>query len=119
MNNEIFNKKYHKNSRRQLRGQMTKAEIALWHKIRNRQLGYKFRRQHGIGKYITDFYCPELKLIIEIDGDIHFYERNIAADKKREEYFKKLGLKTIRYTNSDIIQNINNVLENLKDIFNQ
>ena len=114
MNNEIFNQKNHKNSRRQLRDQMTKAETALWRRIRNNQLGYKFRRQHGVGKYIVDFYCPKLKLIVEIDGDVHFYERNIAADKKREEYFNKLGLKIVRCTNLDVIQNIDNALRDLK-----
>jgi len=119
MNNEIFNKKYHKDSRRKLRSQMTKAETALWYKIRNNQLGHKFRRQHGIGKYVVDFYCPELKLIVEIDGGIHFEERNIAADEEREQYFEKLELKMVRYNNLDIIQNIDNALENLKNILNQ
>ena len=116
MDNEIFNQKYHKNSRRKLRSQMTKAEIILWYKIKQNQLGCKFRRQHGIGKYIVDFYCPELKLIIEIDGDVHFYEENMAADREREEYFKNLGLKVVRYTNLDIFQNIDSVLADLKKI---
>ncbi len=119
MNNEIFNQKNRKNSRRQLRSQMTKAETALWYRIRNNQLGYKFRRQHGIGNYIVDFYCPELKLIVEIDGDVHFYEKNILADKEREKYFKSLGLKIMRYTNLDVIRNIDNVLEDLKKIVDQ
>ncbi|PIP26588.1 MAG: DNA methyltransferase [Candidatus Moranbacteria bacterium CG23_combo_of_CG06-09_8_20_14_all_40_16] len=114
MNNEIFNQKYHKISRSQLRSQMTKAEIILWYRIRNNQLGCKFRRQHGIGKYVVDFYCPELKLIIEVDGDVHFYEKNIVADKEREAYFKGLELRIIRYTNLDVIQNIDSVLADLK-----
>ncbi|MBU4142427.1 endonuclease domain-containing protein [Patescibacteria group bacterium] len=118
MNNEIFNQKYHKNSRRKLRCQMTKAEIILWHKIRRNQLGCKFRRQHGIGKYIVDFYCPELKLIIEVDGNVHFYEENTAADREREKYFKNLGLRLVRYTNLDIMQNIDSVLANLQKITN-
>ncbi len=119
MNNEIFNQKCHKISRSQLRGQMTKAEILLWYRIRHNQLGCKFRRQHGIGKYIVDFYCPKLKLIIEIDGDIHFYEENIVADKRREAYFRGLGLKIIRYNNLDIIKNIDSVLVDLKKIISQ
>ena len=114
MNNEIFNKKYHKFLRSQLRGKMTKAEAFLWYRIRNGQLGCKFRRQYGIEKYIVDFYCPKLKLIIEIDGDVHFYEKNIAADKEREKYFRKLGLKIVRYINLDVIKNIESILEDLR-----
>lgn len=116
MNNEIFNQKNHKDNRRQLRSQMTKSEIIFWSKIKNKQLGYKFRRQYGVGKYIVDFYCPEKKLIIEIDGDIHFYDRSIGSDKIRENYFKKLGLAIKRYTNSDVIKNLDNALENLRQI---
>ena len=88
--------------------------MILWRKIRNSQLGVKFRRQHGIGKYIVDFYCAEMKLIIEIDGDIHFYDKNIFRDKKREAYLKNLGLKIKRYTNLDISYNIENVLADLR-----
>ncbi|SRR3989339_38537 len=114
MNNEIFNQKNHKDVRRRLRSQMTRSEIMVWLRIKNKQLGYKFRRQYGIGKYIVDFYCPEKELIIEIDGGIHFYERNIEADKIREEYFKKLELTIKRYTNLDVIKNLDNTLEDLR-----
>ena len=98
-----------------LRSNMTDAERVLWRRIRRGQIkGVLFYRQKPIGGYIVDFYCPKLKLIVEIDGDVHFYERNIAADKKREEYFNKLGLKIVRYTNLDVIQNIDNALRDLK-----
>lgn len=116
MNTEIFNQKNHKDARKQLRGQMTKSEIIFWSKIKNKQLGSKFRRQYGVGKYIVDFYCPEKKLVIEIDGNIHFYDKHIESDRIREEYFKKLGLTIKRYTNLDVIKNLNNVLENLHQI---
>jgi len=119
MRKNLFNSIENKSLRGQLRSQATKAERLLWFKIRNNQLSYKFRRQHGIGKYVVDFYCPELKLVIEIDGGIHFEERNIAKDKQREEYFKKIGLKTIRYTNLDIIHNIDNVLVDLSKILSR
>lgn len=114
MNTEIFNQKSRKDNRRRLRGQMTKSEIIFWSKIKNKQLGYKFRRQYGVGKYVVDFYCPEKKLIIEIDGDIHFYDRNIETDKIREEYFRKPGLIVRRDTNLDVIKNLDNALENLR-----
>ena len=98
-----------------LRSNMTDAERVLWRRIRRGQIkGVLFYRQKPIGGYIVDFYCPKLKLIVEIDGDVHFYERNIAADKKREEYFNKLGLKIVRCTNLDVIQNIDNALRDLK-----
>ena len=116
MNNEIFNQKSRKESRKQLRGRATKAETIFWLKIKNKQMGYKFRRQHGIGKYIVDFYCPEKKLIVEIDGDVHFYDSHIEADRIRENYFKKLGLTVKRYTNLDVIKNLNNVLEDLRQV---
>lgn len=112
MNTEIFNRKKQKISRRSLKNQMTKAEIIFWSKIKKRQLGYKFRRQYGIGKYIVDFYCPELKFIVEIDGDPHFIGSNILKDKIREDYFKKLGLKIARYNNLEIERNLENVLDN-------
>ena len=110
MRRNLFNQKIRKNLRGKLRKTPTKAEGLLWFKIRNEQLGYKFRRQHGIGRYIADFYCPELKLAVEIDGGVHFEEKNIVKDKQREEYFKKLGIAMVRYTNLNIVQNIDNVL---------
>ena len=60
---------------------MTEPEKRLWSILRNNQLGVKFRRQHGIGHYIVDFYCPELKLIIEVDGESHFSEDAQAYDR--------------------------------------
>ena len=64
---KIHNIKSQKQRRKNLRNNMTKAEIILWSKLKGKQLGYKFRRQHGIGKFIVDFYCPVLKMIIEVD----------------------------------------------------
>jgi len=113
MNNEIFNQKYHKISRSQLRNHMTKAELALWYRIRNNQLGCKFRRQHGIGKYIVDFYCPKAKLILEIDGGQHYEAANIKADRTRTEYLEKLGFKVLRFTNIDVLKNLENVLNKI------
>lgn len=119
MRRTLFNQKTKKSLRASLRKQPTKAETILWYRIRNNQLGYKFRRQHGIGKYIVDFYCPELKLIIEIDGGVHFEEANILADKEREEYLKKLGFRIVRYNNLDIIKNIDNTLNDLSRVLSR
>ena len=89
----LYNKNNQKENRRNLRRAMTPAEGILWAHIRNRKLGYKFRRQYGISKYIADFYCPELKLVIEIDGGEHYEKENINKDSLRTEYFNNFGNK--------------------------
>ena len=80
--NKIFNDKNQKSIRQNLRKSMPKGEIILWNRLKNSKLGYKFRRQFGINKYIVDFYCPKLKLAIEIDGKTHDYPDQIIYDKK-------------------------------------
>ena len=72
---KVFNQKEQKSIRQSLRNSVSTIEKILWSKIRNQQLGVKFRRQHGIGKYIVDFYCSDFQLVIELDGDSH-YQRN-------------------------------------------
>jgi very-short-patch-repair endonuclease len=97
---------------------MTGPEIRLWSRLRARQRqGFKFRRQHGIGAYIVDFYCPEQSLVIEIDGDSHADAAQIVKDKdkQREKYLLSLGLRVIRYTNDDIVKNLDGVLEDLSE----
>ncbi len=102
------------NRKRKLRSEMTSAENKLWLRLRGKQLnGLKFRRQHGIGSYIVDFYCPEKRLVIEVDGDVHAYEEQIIKDKEREDYLKALGLQIVRYTNWDILTNMEGVVEDL------
>ena len=93
---------------------MTSAEKKLWLLIRVRQLnGLKFRRQHGIDSYIVDFYCPEKRLVIEVDGDVHAYEEQIVRDKGRKDYLKALGLQIVRYNNWDVLTNLEGVVEDL------
>jgi len=92
---------------------MTKAEIILWSKLKGKQLGYKFRRQHGIGKFIVDFYCPVLKMIIEVDGDVHGFDNQIIKDRSRQTFLESLGFTICRYTNNDVIKNIGGVLDDL------
>lgn len=69
-------------------------------------MGLKFRRQHGIGEYIADFYCAEKQIIIEIDGDSHFKEDAIEYDRIRTEFINELGIRVIRVTNIDVYENI-------------
>ena len=98
----LYNKQELKSRRRQLRQDSTKAEQVIWQCIRNSKLGYKFRRQYSIGSYVADFCCPELKLIVEIDGAYHDYGEQIEYDNEREEYLKAAEFKIIRFRNEEI-----------------
>ncbi|MDZ7798609.1 MAG: endonuclease domain-containing protein [Patescibacteria group bacterium] len=110
----IFTKKEMKLRRRQLRNSMTKAEISLWMRLKKKQvLGYKFRRQHSIGYYVVDFYCPELKLAIEVDGPSHFEAKTKKYDKRRRRYIESFGVIFYRITNDDVYHNIDGVIEKL------
>jgi very-short-patch-repair endonuclease len=93
---------------------MTAPEARLWSRLKARQLqGLKFRRQHGIGPYIVDFYCPEQSLVIEVDGDSHADADQIVKDRQREKYLRSRSLRVIRYINDDIVKNLDGVLEDL------
>ncbi len=99
--------------KRKLRSRMTPAENKLWLKLKGKQLGLKFRRQHGIGPFIVDFFCPDKKLVIEVDGEIHAREERIEKDRLREDYLKGFELQVIRYRNEEVLSNIECVLEDL------
>ena len=104
----------HLDLKRRLRSNMTCPETRLWLRLRARQLqGLKFRRQHGIGPYIVDFYCPEQSLVIEVDGDSHADADQILKDRQRAKYLQSLGLHVIRYVNDDILKNLDGVMEDL------
>ncbi|HZX14837.1 MAG TPA: DUF559 domain-containing protein [Thermodesulfobacteriota bacterium] len=110
-----YNKKL-KPLARELRKNMTDAEMLLWSKVRRKQLlGYQFYRQRTIGRYIVDFYCPKTKLVIEIDGGQHYFEEEAEADKLRDSYITNLGLRVLRFTNLDVLGNIEGVLEHIYD----
>ena len=113
---QIFNNKYQKPVRSELRNNQTEPEKIFWNWVRNKQFGVKFRRQYGIGRYIVDFYCPELKLVIEIDGDSHFDEISKEYDAKWDEYLFSIGLKIMRFTNTDLMQNREGVLLKLLEL---
>jgi len=111
---DIFNKKEFVKKRQYLRKNMTKAEIILWSKLKGKQLnGLKFRRQYGIKNYIVDFYCPELRLAIEIDGGVHCYDSRITYDEQRQKEIEELGIKVLRYTNNDVVKNLEGVLNDI------
>lgn len=100
--------------RRDLRSHMTVQEVRLWIRLKQRGiLGYKFRRQHPIGPYITDFYCPKLRLAIELDGGHHFETQHYTYDRERQKFIEAGGVMVVRYPNSDVDDDIDVVLENL------
>ncbi len=112
----IYNEKILESRRRDLRVKQTEAEKILWQKLRNRQInGFKFFRQCSIGKYIADFYCSELRLVIELDGSQHYEENSLEYDKIREEFMKNLDIKTIRFNNLDVFNNLDEVMERVYD----
>jgi len=104
-----------KELRQKLRRNMTPEETKLWKYINYEQLGVKFRRQHSIGRYIVDFYCPKRKLVIEIDGNQHYTKEGLEYDKIREEYMASLRIKTLRFRNQEVIENIDKVLGKIKE----
>ena len=108
---KVFNKKEYKQRRQALRNNMTEPEKRLWQILRNEQMGVKFRRQHGVGDYIADFYCPALKLVIEVDGDSHFSKEALDYDKIRDDFMLSLDIVTIRLKNDDVMQNIEGVYQ--------
>ena len=89
---------------KELRGKETKAEKILWSYLSNRQLNVKFRRQHPISQFIVDFYCHEVKLVIEEDGEIHATQKQREYDQWRDEHLKNLGLHILRYKNVEILE---------------
>ena len=106
-----------KGTRRNLRSNQTDVEKLLWSHLRNKQFyGIKFYRQYSIGKYILDFYCPELRFAIELDGGQHAEEDNKRNDNIRSEYLRAQGIKVIRFWNNDVMKNIEGVLYEIKEI---
>ena len=99
---------------KELRGKETKAEKLLWSQLSNKQLGVKFRRQHPIYQYIVDFYCHELKMVIEVDGIIHIKENIRANDKLREQRLQSLNLLVMRFTNDEIYQDLKGVVKQIR-----
>ena len=107
----VFNSSSQKQKRQYLRNHATDAERILWSRLKGRQLlGYKFRRQHGIGVFIVDFYCPESKLAIEIDGATHSTEAERQYDRRRQEYIALYRIHFLRFTNSEVYSNLDRVL---------
>lgn len=99
---------------RRLRKNMTLSEVLLWNELKNKSmLGIDFDRQRPIGNYIVDFYCKDLMLAIEIDGNTHFYRNNY--DDKRQKELEKSGVRFLRFEDIEVKKNMNNVLRVIAD----
>lgn len=104
-----------KQRRRELRQDQTKAEELFWSKVRNKQLNsLKFFRQYSIGPYILDFYCPAMKLAVELDGGQHNVSEQREYDNTRSEYLKAQGINVIRFWNHELLSNMQAVLTKLQ-----
>jgi len=101
---------------RELRDDMTSAEIKLWEFLRSRPSGYKFRRQHPIGPFIADFYCHTLQLVIEVDGSIHDQPEIKQSDRSKQWSPEKEKIKVIRFTNHEIENKYDEVITSINKI---
>ena len=109
MKHHNYNSKLKPNARK-LRREMTKAEACIWkYLLKGKQTGYGFRRQRPIGRYIVDFVCLPLKLIIEIDGESHNHTEIAHNDKVRQEVLESLGYKVVRFTDEEILKELSAV----------
>jgi len=102
---------------RELRKNSTEAEQKLWGRLRNKEfLNLKFRQQHPLGNYIADFYCHSLKLVVEIDGGYHFTGIQQEKDKYRETELIKNGIQVLRFTNEEVLADVERVLGKIGEL---
>jgi len=113
---QLFNRSAEKEKRRTLRQNTTKAEQFVWQRLRSRQVeNCKFRRQYSVDYYVLDFYCPELRLAIELDGESHNSDEAIAADQARQAAIAALGIRFLRFTNQEIYAHLDAVIERIAE----
>jgi len=108
---------YNKNLKefsRDLRSHSTLSEILLWQKLRASQFrGYAFNRQKPLGNYIVDFYCLKLDLVIEVDGNSHFFEESVVEDQERQKVIERMGLNFLRFSDLEVKRSMPSVLEEI------
>jgi very-short-patch-repair endonuclease len=102
---------------RDLRKNMTDAERFLWSRLRRRQIKrHQFYRQKIVGEYIVDFFCPAARLVIEVDGGQHCSPDGIKKDKVRDDYLEGVGLAVVRFSDTEVLKNIEGVLERILEV---
>jgi very-short-patch-repair endonuclease len=117
---QYHNKKQLLIFRKKLRNNGTPAEAELWKHISNKKLeGRKFRRQHSVGSYILDFYCPAENLAIELDGEHHYWQEGIDKDLKKELFLQGHSIRVLRFENKWVFQDIEYVLKTIAAAFCQ
>lgn len=115
---KINNLPYLKTFRKNLRSNLTPAEATFWKVVQNKQFeGRKFRRQHSVGSYILDFYCPSEKLAVELDGEVHFNEIAREYDYERKLFLENYGIKVLRFENKLVFEDLEWVLSVIKNNF--
>jgi very-short-patch-repair endonuclease len=116
--NQISNLPYLKTFRKELRNNLTAAEASLWKLLQGKKLeGKKFRRQHSVGNYILDFYCPTERIAIELDGQGHFETQQAIYDQERDLFLKYYGIRVLRFENKEVWNNSESLLEKVKSYF--
>jgi very-short-patch-repair endonuclease len=114
----IHNLRKLKERRQEPRNKATKAEAKLWRVIQHSQIeGKKFRRQHSVGYYILDFYYPEERLAIEIDGESHEKNESKLYDKSRTEFLDSMRIRVLRFKNEEVLNNLDSVTEQIRKSF--
>jgi very-short-patch-repair endonuclease len=99
---------------RELRREATRAEMKLWFHLRGAQMdGFSFRRQHPVGPYVLDFFCPSAMLAVELDGDQHGSARGLAQDAARTRFLHSKGILVIRFANHELTENLDGVREGI------
>lgn len=114
MKRRVFTKKSEQLKRTLLRNNMTEAEKLLWVELKTRKLGVRFLRQYSIEKFVVDFYCPEIKLAVEVDGVTHNSPEEIEYDIYRQAEIEKYRIEFARFTNQQIYGNIKQVVDEIK-----
>jgi very-short-patch-repair endonuclease len=112
---DLYNRGSGKGKRRSLRNNATKAERLFWLGLRDRQCGAKFRRQYGVDNFILDFYSPEVRLGIELDGDFHNTEDELAYDAWRQSIIETYDIKIIRFRDEEILNGYDAAAAMVKD----
>ncbi len=108
-----YNKNLKRHSQR-LRKNLTDGERNVWFRIRSEQIqGHQFYRQKVIGNYIVDFFCPKARLVIEIDGGQHYTQEGSLKDKTRDNYLMNLGLKILRFSDREVMENLDGVIQKI------
>ncbi|NLT52539.1 MAG: DUF559 domain-containing protein [Ignavibacteria bacterium] len=114
-----FNKPELKERRRRLRKEMTFSEKIVWLHLRKKQLKVRFLRQYSIDNYIVDFYCPEMKIAVEIDGDVHNLPEQKEYDIERQRYLENYGVTFVRLKNEEVLGNGNKAFARIEEVIDK